>query len=135
MFAGILALVIGLAAGYMVLPSVFGKKLVDVNAKIGIKATAAPVPNKTEAPVNQTTPEPTDKVSPTSEPTAIPTPVLATDSKGNQIYTVQPGDTYIGIAQKVYGKASKYQIIMDANKSIPANAMKVGQKLIIPKLP
>jgi len=134
-FAGILALVIGLAAGYMVLPSVFGKKLVDVNAKIGIKATAAPVPNKTEAPVNQTTPEPTDKVSPTSEPTAIPTPVLATDSKGNQIYTVQPGDTYIGIAQKVYGKASKYQIIMDANKSIPANAMKVGQKLIIPKLP
>ncbi|MEI6603387.1 MAG: LysM peptidoglycan-binding domain-containing protein [Clostridia bacterium] len=141
-FAGILALVIGLAVGYMVLPSVFGKKLVDVNAKYssvsgankttnpGTQATKAPVVIQTETPVDESTPEPTV----TTAPTAAPTPVLTIEN-GKQYYTVQPGDTFSGIAKKVYGNSSKFQIIMDANKGVSANSLKIGQKLEIPKLP
>jgi len=144
-FAGILALVIGLAAGYMVLPSVFGKKLVDVNAKYssvagankttkpGTQATKAPVVIQTETPVDESTPAPTETTAPIT-PTAAPTPLLTIEN-GKQYYTVVPSDTFSGIAKKVYGNSSKYQIIMDANKGISPNSLKIGQKLLIPKLP
>ncbi len=52
------------------------------------------------------------------------------------IYVVKPGDTLGAIAQRLYGKASLYQKIFEANKDILSNPdlIKVGQKLKIPKL-
>jgi nucleoid-associated protein YgaU len=48
----------------------------------------------------------------------------------------QLGDTLGAIAQRLYGKASLYPKIFEANRDILANPdlIKVGQKLKIPKL-
>jgi nucleoid-associated protein YgaU len=53
-----------------------------------------------------------------------------------QVYEVKPGDTLGAIAQRLYGKASLYPKIFEANKDILTNPdlIKVGQKLKIPKL-
>jgi nucleoid-associated protein YgaU len=52
-------------------------------------------------------------------------------------YTVARGDTFIGIAEKVYGDRTKWQVIFDANrKQVPdVNRLPEGQKLVIPGLP
>jgi LysM repeat protein len=53
-----------------------------------------------------------------------------------QIYEVKPGDTLGALAQRLYGKASLYPKIFEANRDILTNPdlIKVGQKLKIPKL-
>jgi nucleoid-associated protein YgaU len=51
-------------------------------------------------------------------------------------YTVQPGDTLWGIAQKFYGNGSLYMEIYKANKDLIGNnpdLIKVGMELHIPK--
>ena len=49
-------------------------------------------------------------------------------------YTVQPGDTLGGIAQKLYGSASKYMVIFEANTPMlkDPNRIYPGQVLRIP---
>ncbi|MEM9529810.1 MAG: peptidoglycan-binding protein LysM [Pseudomonadota bacterium] len=49
-------------------------------------------------------------------------------------YTVQPGDTLGGIAQKLYGAASKYMVIFEANTPMLEDPNKIypGQVLRIP---
>ncbi len=49
-------------------------------------------------------------------------------------YTVQPGDTLGKIARTVYGDASKYPLIQQANNLATPNIW-VGQVLVIPALP
>jgi len=53
-----------------------------------------------------------------------------------QVYEVKPGDTLGAIAQRIYGKASLYPKIFEANRDILTNPdlIKAGQKLKIPKL-
>lgn len=48
-------------------------------------------------------------------------------------YTVKKGDTIWAIAKKYYGSGSSYTKIVEANNLKNANAIKVGQKLTIPK--
>ena len=62
---------------------------------------------------------------------AVPVP----GAGGETIHVVVSGDTLGGLAQKYYGKASRYMKIFEANKDILKNPdlIKVGQKLRIPK--
>src|SRR5256885_13215908 len=50
-------------------------------------------------------------------------------------YTVQPGDTLSGIAQRAYGNGNEWQKIYDANKQVigsDPNLIQPGQVLYIP---
>lgn len=49
-------------------------------------------------------------------------------------YTIQSGDTLGAIAQKFYGKASKYTEIAEANGMTNPNAIRVGQEIVLPGL-
>jgi LysM repeat protein len=52
-------------------------------------------------------------------------------------YTVQPGDTLSSIAKQIYGRASLWRIIFDANRDIldEPGRIKPGQVLVIPTEP
>ncbi len=53
-----------------------------------------------------------------------------------QIYIVEPGDTYYGISKKVYGTAKYFKYIWEYNKKANSKQrLKPGDKLIIPNLP
>lgn len=53
-----------------------------------------------------------------------------------EVYTVQSGDTLTKISTKVYGTSKYYKLIFEANKDSmkSESALKIGQKLQIPKL-
>ncbi len=69
-------------------------------------------------------------------PPVPPPPVPAVEKKKveAQTYTIQKGDTLSTIAKKVYGKSSKWNVILDANKDKISDAgkLKVGMKINIP---
>jgi nucleoid-associated protein YgaU len=53
-----------------------------------------------------------------------------------KVYVVQKSDTLIGISKRVYGDASMYRKIYDANKDVlssPSATLHVGQKLRLPE--
>ncbi|MBI2042476.1 MAG: septal ring lytic transglycosylase RlpA family protein [Candidatus Nealsonbacteria bacterium] len=54
---------------------------------------------------------------------------------GAEYYTVQPGDTLLGISSKIWGDWSNWQQIWYANQGQIANPnlIKAGQKLLIPE--
>ena len=148
-FAVILALVVGLAAGFMLVPGLMGKKMVDASSKVTAvaKATKKPavvpadVPTEvpidavaTDVPVSEPTIDPgsIETPAPSVKPTAIPAPTLETGPDGKKYYTIVSGDSYMKIALKVYGDSKKYKDIMLANPSVKPESMQVGKKLIIP---
>ena len=47
-------------------------------------------------------------------------------------YTVQPGDTLGKIARRFYGDASRYPLIVSANRISDPDELAVGQQLVIP---
>ena len=49
-------------------------------------------------------------------------------------YVIKRGDTLGGISKKFYGSFKHYKKIMQANNIVNANDLKVGQKIIIPKI-
>lgn len=56
--------------------------------------------------------------------------------QGQRTYTVKPGDSLSAIALSVYGDASKYQVIYDANKDVigpDPNLIQPGQILTLPE--
>lgn len=57
------------------------------------------------------------------------------EEKAYTVYVVKQGDTLGKIAKEIYGKASKWQIIYEANKENIKNPNKIypGQKLKIPQ--
>lgn len=62
--------------------------------------------------------------------------VQATDAAEEATYyTVKSGDTLSAISKQVYGNASKYNVIFEANKPMLTHPDKIypGQVLIIPK--
>jgi nucleoid-associated protein YgaU len=77
-------------------------------------AAAAPA-----APVAPAAPKP----PPAPEPAAIP---------GGKTYTIKPGDNLWKISKEVYGDATKYPRIIEANPGLNPDNMKVGTKIVIP---
>lgn len=79
-----------------------------------------PVPEPTPAP----TPEPTP--APTPEPTPTPTPEPVS-------YTVQRGDTLIGICLSRYGSDARVAEICSLNNIVNPDDIKVGEKILLPQ--
>ena len=71
-----------------------------------------------------------------SSTTGTPGTTIAGEN-GVRYYYVAKGDGLQAIAQKMYGKASMWKIIQDANKDTlgERGILKIGQKLIIPPAP
>jgi 5'-nucleotidase len=66
---------------------------------------------------------------------ASPTPVAASSAAPEQTYEVKAGDTLLSIAEEVYGDATKWRKIYDANKDTigaDPDKLKLEQKLKIP---
>ena len=61
--------------------------------------------------------------SPTQEPAA---------AAGAKTYTIKPGDNLWKISKEVYGDATKYTRIIEANPGLNPDNMKVGTKIVIP---
>jgi len=71
-----------------------------------------------------------------SSTTGTPGTTLAGEN-GVRYYYVAKGDGLQAIAQKMYGKASMWKLIQDANKDTlgERGILKIGQKLVIPPAP
>ena len=100
----------------------------DVKAdapKADVKADAPKAEVKADAPKAEVKPE-------NAEAQKIEPP----DPTGSEIYVVQYGDTLGAISKKFYGSVRHTNLIKKANSDIitNANVLKVGMKLIIPKL-
>jgi nucleoid-associated protein YgaU len=104
-------------------------------------ATVQPLP---AARVEPTPPQAASQPAATAEPATQPAapradasePAPAPETAQVQTHVVVAGDTLSALAQQYYGKASKWEIIFDANKdklSRP-DRLKVGMKLVIPPL-
>jgi nucleoid-associated protein YgaU len=50
----------------------------------------------------------------------------------SRIHVVRKGDTLSGLAQKYYGDGSKWEKILEANRSVSYTNLRPGQKLTIP---
>ena len=92
-------------------------------------AAAAPAPSPARPPL----------ASPASSPAAVvaaPTPSAATTSAdSDQTYEVKSGDTLLTISEEVYGDATKWRKIYDANKDLigaDPDKLKLEMKLKIP---
>lgn len=78
--------------------------------------------------------------SPVASPSAAPTVGISAGSTpssaaSGETYTVQPGDTLLVIAEKVYGDSTKWRRIYDANTDVigaDPDTLKVEMKLKIP---
>jgi len=63
-----------------------------------------------------------------------PTPVAPAPAPamGGNTYTIQKGDTFIGIARRVYGNESRFKDIIAANPGVNPNKLQVGQVINLP---
>src|SRR5215207_8011743 len=86
--------------------------------------TAKPTPGPATRSVTGPTPAP----APAPQPKPAPQPAAAT----GRSYTIKPGDNLWNISKEVYGDATKYQRILDANPGINPDNMKPGTKIVIP---
>lgn len=80
---------------------------------------------------------PAAATSPAAPATGKPAPAPAQSSQApSTFYTVKSGDTLSKIAKEVYGNASKYPLIFEANKPMLSDPDKIypGQSLRIPPL-
>ncbi len=70
----------------------------------------------------------------TSADTARPTPAGSSSATEEAVYAVRPGDTLSSIARTVYGDASRWEDIFEANRDLlrSPNDLRVGQDLRIP---
>jgi nucleoid-associated protein YgaU len=103
--------------------------------------TAGDVP---APPAAEPAPEPTPEAAPDSgseaaaapvseeAPEAAPEPAPAPEPPAAATYTVEPGDTLWGIAERFYGDGSKYQAIADASSVENPDLIYPGQVLTIP---
>ncbi len=82
--------------------------------------TPSPTPTFTATPTFTPTPTATPTITPTPTPAPTATPI---------IYTVQPGDTYYGIAGQF---GIDLEGLLAANPQASTNALQPGQTLIIP---
>ena len=69
---------------------------------------------------------------PASTPPSAAEPVVVASAPTGKTYVVQKGDTLTSIARAQYGDGSKWKKIAAANPSMNPDAVKVGQKIMIP---
>lgn len=50
----------------------------------------------------------------------------------NGVYTIRPGDTLWGIAQRIYGSGAKWRMIMEANQGLKEGKLSPGRTIRIP---
>jgi nucleoid-associated protein YgaU len=84
-----------------------------------------------------TTPVAGGAVTPAGPGTPVaPVATPLTAGPGQKLYTITKEDTtgLWGIAKKEYGNGAYWKIIAQANPTVNASAMKVGQQLIVPAL-
>lgn len=94
--------------------------------------TPEPESTPTPTPESTSTPEPTP--SPTPEPTPSPTPEpTATPAPEPVSYTIQRGDTLIGICMSRYGSDQRVAEICLLNNISNPDDIKVGQKILLPQ--
>jgi nucleoid-associated protein YgaU len=101
--------------------------------------TATPSPTATPLPTIDVTSTPAPTATPTPLPTVVfltPTPSPTPAGAGEERkYIVVAGDSFQSISQKLYGSSQYWDLIAKANPTANANALKLGQTLIIPALP
>ena len=96
------------------------------------EAEPTAVPGETQEaaaePTAEPTPEPTPEITPapTPEPTPVPTPAPAS-------YTIQKGDTLIGICMTKYGSDERVAEICALNHISNPDDIKIGQKILLPQ--
>lgn len=75
--------------------------------------------------------------SPVASPSAvaISTATAVADASSGETYEIQSGDTLLTVAEQVYGDATQWRKIYDANKDVigpDPDKLKVGMKLKVP---
>ncbi len=103
---------------------------------------AAPVDRSAEMDVLGVTPEEPVSVQPSPEvvvePQPQPEPVVeepVVEEPQPRTYTVQSGDTLSGVAQEMYGDASRYMDIAEASGVQDPDVIREGQQLTVPPSP
>ncbi len=97
-----------------------------------VAATAEP-PRPVAAPLPPVEPAAPAKVEEQPEPLTPPTSVAAPAPSGEKTYTVQKGDTFYGIARKLYGDQRKAKEIMALNPGIEPGKLQPGQVIKVPE--
>ena len=85
----------------------------------------------TEATEQNTTQETTQNVTQTAEPAVAETPTVEAVSQPTH-YTIQRGDTLIGISLRNYGSNSKVSEICSLNGIADPDDIKIGQEILLP---
>ena len=109
------------------------KESTEPTQESGSEVTPEPVqesvpeatPEPVQEPVSEATPEPVQE--PVSEATPEPDPIPAPVS-----YTIQKGDTLIGICMSRYGSDERVAEICALNSIINPDDIKIGQKILLP---
>lgn len=99
-------------------------------------AAATPTPESTLTPTPEPTPEPTPTPTPEPTPTPTPTPTpepTPTPTPEPVSYTIQRGDTLIGICMSRYGSDQRVAEICSLNNISNPDDIKVGQKILLPQ--
>jgi membrane peptidoglycan carboxypeptidase len=95
----------------------------------GSSPTPKPPPSPRFPPKNTPTPSPSPEPTPTPEPTPVPSP---TETPEVFYYTVEPGDTLAGIADRF---DTTVEVIVQLNNLDPDDPLTPGQVLAIPVPP
>jgi nucleoid-associated protein YgaU len=95
-----------------------------------LTSTPAYTPTYTPPPATPAGPVVAD-ASPAAPP-ADPGAATGANKSAGRTYTIQKGDTLFRIAKDQYGDGRKWQQIAAANPGLNANAIKVGQKIVLP---
>lgn len=94
------------------------------------ETVAEPTAEPTPEPTPEITPTPTPEPQPTPEATPVPTPV---PTPAPVSYTIQKGDTLIGICMAKYGSDKRVAEICALNHISNPDDIKIGQKILLPQ--
>ncbi len=98
--------------------------------------TPEPTPEPTPQPTPQPTPEPTPQPTPepTPQPTPEPTPQPTPEPTPQPVsYTVQRGDTLIGICIRKYGSDARVAEVCSLNHIQNPDNIQEGQRILLPQ--
>lgn len=94
------------------------------------ETVAEPTAEPTPEPTPEITPTPIPEPQPTPEATPVPTPV---PTPAPVSYTIQKGDTLIGICTAKYGSDKRVAEICALNHISNPDDIKIGQKILLPQ--
>ncbi|MGH8604201.1 MAG: LysM peptidoglycan-binding domain-containing protein, partial [Gammaproteobacteria bacterium] len=97
---------------------------------------ATPAPEQVAPPASETSGSEasTETFAVTEPATEAAVPESTSTSAGSETITVQPGEYLYSIAKRIYGDASKWRLIYEANRDqlSDPDAVRVGMKLLVP---